>query len=120
MTLLNDNGDLVFRFPAGPGWVRCPAQDIPVPRGGPAWSVKLHERRVWGLDVEQKYGVRGGILTAPDALTVREAAAEHPCRACNHLIAGGQLYGAALGACYCPCCITADEPQSQFRSGAGL
>lgn len=99
-------------------WIPCPSQDAPAAPGTPVWSLRLTGRTVWGDDVERQYGSRGGILTAPEALTVTVATAEHVCQGgCGHEIAGGQLHGARMSTRYCACCITATEPESTFQTG---
>lgn len=113
--------DAASRPATSSGWAPCPAQDSPAPLGTPVWSVRLSDRHVSGPDVEQAYGVHGGILTAPEALTVTVAAKEDVCQGipCNHEIARGQLCGAHMSTRYCPCCITVTEPESTFRNGSG-
>lgn len=111
--------DAASRPGTASGWIPCPAQSAPAPPGTPVWSLRLTERAVWGDDVERRYGSRGGILTAPEALTVRVAATEGVCQGipCSHKIARGQLHGAHMTTRYCICCITATEPESTFRTG---
>lgn len=102
------------------GWVPCPAVTAPAPLGAAVWSARLYGRHVQGPDIEQEYGVTGGILTASQALTITVAGAEDVCQgSCGHLIARGQLCGAYMSTRYCVCCITTDEPESTFRTGSG-
>jgi len=103
------------------GWVPCPAVTAPAPLGAAVWSVRLYGRHVQGPDIEQEYGVTGGILTAPEALTVTVAGAEDVCQGlpCNHTIARGQACGSYMSTRYCCCCITVTEPASTLRNASG-
>jgi hypothetical protein len=100
--------------------VTATAQAAPVAPGMTVWSRKLN----WGLAsgdmIRDRYGVTGGELGQPDALTVARAAREHMCRDCLRTIPKGALYGVTSGGTshYCAGCIVLVRPEDQFKTKA--
>jgi hypothetical protein len=100
------------------GYQPCPAQDASAAQGTPVWSARLEWGLVSGDMYRERYGVGGGHLGSPAPLFIRKAATEYLCRDCRHVIAAGALHGSNAGAHFCACCITATEPEDQFRKAA--
>jgi hypothetical protein len=92
----------------------------PLAPGMTVWSRKLHWSLASGDMIRDRYGVTGGELGQPDALTAARAAREHMCRDCLRTIPKGALYGVTPGGTshYCGCCITGTRPEDQFRKAA--
>lgn len=100
------------------GYEPCAASLVPAPAGATVWSARLNWGLVSGSMIRDRYGVCGGELGSPSILTVRKAAGVYLCAGCRHVIARGALHGSNAGTHYCLCCISATEPESQFKAKA--
>ena len=100
------------------GYRPCTAQASPLPAGSPVWSAQVEWGIVSGTMIRDRYGVAGGELGRAVPLTVRRAAGDYICQGCRHVIARGALHGSNAGAHFCSCCITATEPEAQFKTKA--
>jgi hypothetical protein len=86
--------------------------------GTTVWSTRLSWGLVSGTSIRDRYGVSGGELGSPSVLTVRKAASEYLCAGCRGVITRGSLHGSNVGSHYCASCVTATEPEAQFRKVA--
>ena len=100
------------------GYPPCTSPPCPFPAGTSVWSAMLGWSLASGSMIRDRYGVGGGELGQPAALTVRTAAGEYLCGGCRHIIARGSLHGSSAGAHYCACCVTTTRPDDQFKRKA--